>query len=76
MTGFSALPTSEEDTEGEGIRWEGTSEVYGPKWARLPLLTIGLLGVQVIWSVEMSYGEFSLSLLRIYGALCVLAAFW
>jgi len=29
----------------------------GSSWAKLPLLTIGLLGAQMVWSTEMGYGE-------------------
>ncbi|KAJ7120250.1 hypothetical protein C8R44DRAFT_877688 [Mycena epipterygia] len=38
-------------------RWKGTARVLGPKWTHLPALTIGLLGVQIFWSVEMSYAS-------------------
>ncbi|CAK5284525.1 unnamed protein product, partial [Mycena citricolor] len=31
--------------------------IRGPRWLHVPLLTIGLLGVSILWSVEMSYGE-------------------
>ena len=30
--------------------------IIGPKWTKLPALTIGFFGVQALWSVEMSYG--------------------
>ncbi|KAJ6469195.1 hypothetical protein C8R47DRAFT_950499, partial [Mycena vitilis] len=33
----------------------GTAHIRGPRWAHFPTLTIGLLGVQILWSVEMSY---------------------
>ena len=29
----------------------------GSSWAKMPLLTIGLLGAQIVWSTEMGYGE-------------------
>ncbi|KAJ7165691.1 major facilitator superfamily domain-containing protein [Mycena crocata] len=35
----------------------GTSRILGPRWAQLPSLTIGSLGVQVLWSVQMSYAS-------------------
>jgi len=54
MTGFSALPFAE---NSHGSRWVGKARILGPPLTRLPTLTIGLLGVQVLWSVEMSYGE-------------------
>ena len=57
MTGFSALPVSEEGVQDERVQLVGISKILGPKWLQLPTITIGLLGVQVLWSVEMSYGE-------------------
>jgi solute carrier family 45 protein 1/2/4 len=42
---------------GPSVQWVGTPGVKGPRWARLPLLTVGMLGTQVVWSVEMGYGE-------------------
>lgn len=56
MTGASGLPIGENADDGEK-EWAGVPRIMTPKWARLPALTIGLLGVQVLWSVEMSYGE-------------------
>ena len=58
MTGFSALPVAEEGGEDyeDSTRWAGVPRILGPKWAQLPILTVGLLGVQLFWSVEMSYG--------------------
>lgn len=53
--GFGGLQVS--DGEDADVRWAGVSRILGPRWAQLPLLTIGLLGVQILWSVEMSYGE-------------------
>ncbi|EJD02015.1 MFS general substrate transporter [Fomitiporia mediterranea MF3/22] len=53
MTGFSALAVAE-DADDREVRWVGVSRILGPRWLQLPLLTIGLLGVQVLWSVEMS----------------------
>ncbi|KAJ7190222.1 MFS general substrate transporter [Mycena pura] len=38
-------------------QWAGEARVLGPKWTHLPTLTIGLLGVQVFWSVEMAYAS-------------------
>ena len=57
MTGASGLPVGEDVDDGEK-EWSGVPRIVTPRWARLPALTIGLLGVQVLWSVEMSYGEF------------------
>lgn len=56
MTGFSALPFAEDSLNDES-RWTGRARILGPPLARLPTLTIGLLGVQVLWSVEMSYAS-------------------
>lgn len=58
MTGFSALAVADDGDENE-TRWSGVSRILGPRWLQLPVLTVGLLGVQVLWSVEMSQGEFS-----------------
>ena len=33
------------------------SVLSGSSWAKLPLLTVGLLGAQIVWSTEMGYGE-------------------
>jgi solute carrier family 45 protein 1/2/4 len=57
-------------------RWSGTAHVVGPRWAHLPTLTIGLLGVQIFWSVEMSYASpylLSLGLTTSHVALVFLA---
>lgn len=57
MTGFGGLPVAE--TNDEAAQWAGTARILGPKWFQLPALTVGLLGVQVLWSVEMSQGACS-----------------
>ncbi|KAJ7856922.1 hypothetical protein B0H13DRAFT_1641253 [Mycena leptocephala] len=57
-------------------RWSGTARVLGPRWSHLPVLTIGLLGVQIFWSVEMSYASpylLSLGLTTSHVALVFLA---
>ncbi|KAI0658261.1 MFS general substrate transporter [Cubamyces menziesii] len=56
MTGFSAIPLAEEGGHQQGLQLAGVAKILGPRWAQLPAITIGLLGVQVFWSVEMSYG--------------------
>lgn len=56
MTGFGALPVND-DSDNEDIRWAGVARILGPAWVQLPLLTVGLLGVQMMWSVEMEEGE-------------------
>ena len=59
MTGFSALPVAEEGGQDDSVQLVGISKILGPRWLQLPALTIGLLGVQMFWSIEMSYGEYS-----------------
>ena len=59
MTGFSPLPVGQEEGhDGQAQKFRGVAKVLGPRWAHLPSMTIGLLGVQIFWSVEMSYGVF------------------
>ncbi|KAF6760581.1 sucrose transporter [Ephemerocybe angulata] len=56
MTGFAALPLAQE--EGNSSRkFKGVARIVGPRWANLPTITVGLLGVQIFWSVEMSYAS-------------------
>lgn len=57
MTGFSAVPIADESEDDHNRRWAGVAHVAGPVWTQLPTLTIGLFGVQMLWSVEMSYGD-------------------
>ncbi|TFK45670.1 MFS general substrate transporter [Heliocybe sulcata] len=56
MVGFAALPGAEAGGE-EDAHFVGVSRILGPKWIQSPALTVGLLGVQVLWSVEMSYAS-------------------
>ncbi|ELU42313.1 urg3 [Rhizoctonia solani AG-1 IA] len=56
MTGSFGLPTGNSNGEPKGSVWTGRARVRGPLWAQLPLLTIGMLGLQIVWSVEMAYG--------------------
>ena len=56
MTGFAAVPFADEAQDDHDRRWAGVGRVVGPTWTHLPSLTVGLLGVQMLWSVEMSYG--------------------
>jgi hypothetical protein len=56
MAGFS-LPLADEDQGAEGTQWAGVSRILGPKWSHLPVITVGLLGFQLFWTVEMSYGQ-------------------
>ncbi|KAJ7216334.1 hypothetical protein GGX14DRAFT_604390 [Mycena pura] len=53
--GFGPLPLAE--NQPRHGRTTGTSRILGPRWAHFPTLTIGLLGVQILWSVEMSYAS-------------------
>lgn len=61
MTGGAFFPTSgaeeyELDEAGypggsgggnHAVQWVGKAGVKGPKWAKMPLLTVGMLGIQV-----------------------------
>ncbi|KLO12527.1 MFS general substrate transporter [Schizopora paradoxa] len=55
MTGFSGLPIAE--AEENDVQLSGVSKILGPRWVQLPVLTIGMLGVQMMWSVEMAYSS-------------------
>ncbi|KAG8716671.1 hypothetical protein FRC09_015412 [Ceratobasidium sp. 395] len=55
MTGSFALPVGDSNGELKGSVWSGRARVKGPQWAQLPLLTVGMLGLQIVWSVEMAY---------------------
>lgn len=55
MAGFSGLPSS--SSSSSNATWSGVARVKGPKWARMPLLTVGMLGLQIVWSVEMGYAS-------------------
>ncbi|KAJ6597805.1 major facilitator superfamily domain-containing protein [Mycena vulgaris] len=55
MTGFGPLPLAESHTRHASKT--GASRIRGPRWAQLPTLTIGLFGVQILWSVEMTYAS-------------------
>jgi hypothetical protein len=54
--GFGGLHIAEEGGEDASQEWSGSARIMGPIWARFATLTVGLLGLQVFWSVEMSYG--------------------
>ncbi|KAF7335162.1 hypothetical protein MSAN_02349300 [Mycena sanguinolenta] len=72
--GFGALPLAESDMlRGSTV---GSARILGPRWAHLPTLTVGLLGAQILWSVEMSYAPpylISLGLSRASMAIVFLA---
>ena len=61
MTGFS-LPTVPEEGPDQCHRnFKGVPRILGPKWAQLPTITVGMLGVSILWSAEMSYGVWTRS---------------
>ena len=54
MTGSSFVPLdSGHDTGAASLE---DTPILGPKWIKLPALTFGFIGLQALWSVEMSYG--------------------
>ncbi|KAL0946318.1 hypothetical protein HGRIS_012558 [Hohenbuehelia grisea] len=58
MTGFGGLSLADENGSYDDPRqWAGVSKILGPRWAHLPAITAGFLGVQIFWSVEMSYAS-------------------
>ncbi|WVQ72695.1 hypothetical protein IAR50_002255 [Cryptococcus sp. DSM 104548] len=58
MTGSAFFPADTERAEdAHAVQWVGTAGVKGPQWARLPLLTVGMLGIQCVWSIEMGYAS-------------------
>lgn len=57
MTVFTALPVVGDAEAGMSTVWSAVPYVSGPKWLEMPILTVGMLGLQIVWSVEMSYGE-------------------
>ena len=62
MTGLPFLPTApEEGPDQHGRNFRGVPRILGPKWAQYPTITIGMLGVSILWSVEMSYGVWALA---------------
>ncbi|KAF7978571.1 hypothetical protein HWV62_45505 [Athelia sp. TMB] len=74
MTGFASLPLAESGPPAAHLA--GVSKIRGPAWLRMPALTVGLLGVQVLWSVEMSYASpylLSLGLSKSWMAMVFLA---
>jgi solute carrier family 45, member 1/2/4 len=51
--GFSSLEHGGPATNSNKLI--GVSRIYGPVSLQLPAITLGLFGVQIFWSVEMSY---------------------
>ncbi|RDB28230.1 General alpha-glucoside permease [Hypsizygus marmoreus] len=54
MTGFVPLPDA---GHSRTQKFVGKARIMGPKWSHMLTLTIGLLGVQIFWSVEMGYAS-------------------
>jgi hypothetical protein len=54
MTGASFIQLDSSHDAG-AASLEGTP-IRGPNWIKLPALTVGFIGLQALWSVEMSYG--------------------
>ncbi|KAG6899420.1 hypothetical protein C0993_010428 [Termitomyces sp. T159_Od127] len=54
MTGFTPLNLNGPQSSQ---KFAGKAYILGPKWAHLPIITVGLLGVQIFWSVEMGYAS-------------------
>ena len=40
-----------ENTERHAVQWIGKPSVKGPRFAKMPLLTVGMLGIQVSGSL-------------------------
>ncbi|KAJ3862305.1 major facilitator superfamily domain-containing protein [Lentinula novae-zelandiae] len=53
--GFAVLDTA--STSNDANRFSGVSYIRGPSWLHMPALTIGLLGISIVWSVEMAYAS-------------------
>ncbi|KZV95562.1 MFS general substrate transporter [Exidia glandulosa HHB12029] len=55
MTGGGFLAVDDDQQQVDEHReWRGVARVMGPQWAKMPLSTIGMVGLQIVWSVEMS----------------------
>ncbi|KAJ3994904.1 hypothetical protein F5050DRAFT_1695310 [Lentinula boryana] len=54
--GFSVLDTGPTSIN-DGNQFSGVSYIRGPPWLHMPALTIGLLGISIVWSVEMAYAS-------------------
>jgi hypothetical protein len=60
MTGLTSLPLSEGGSDHlDDSQWAGAARILGPRWSHMSSLTICFLGVQLFWSIEMSYGQTS-----------------
>ncbi|THV02069.1 hypothetical protein K435DRAFT_963326 [Dendrothele bispora CBS 962.96] len=71
--GFSLVDRNDSTSAGQ---FAGSAYIRGPSFLHLPILTVSLLGVQIFWSVEMSYASpylLSLGLSKSHMALVFLA---
>ncbi|CAG8701474.1 7894_t:CDS:2, partial [Acaulospora colombiana] len=53
MVGFGGVHVGNDDdemNEAQSRWWKGRKGVKGSPWAKMPLLTIGLLGAQIVWT--------------------------
>ncbi|KAF7311285.1 MFS general substrate transporter [Mycena kentingensis (nom. inval.)] len=50
-------PSLGPSAHSDPANWAGEPRVLGPRWLHLPILTIGLLAVQVLWSTEMAFAS-------------------
>ncbi|KAF9441270.1 MFS general substrate transporter [Macrolepiota fuliginosa MF-IS2] len=56
MAGISTPAAAQEEGSDQSYRkFKGASRIIGPQWLHLPALTIGSLGVELFWIVELSY---------------------
>lgn len=55
MTGSLGLSIQDDSLSNGNL--VGESAVRGPSWAKMPLLTISMLGLQIVWSMEMAWGQ-------------------
>ncbi|KAH7098181.1 MFS general substrate transporter [Auriculariales sp. MPI-PUGE-AT-0066] len=54
MVAGGYVATTNSAYEHDESRWSGVARIVGPTWAQMPLSTIGMVGLQIVWSVEMS----------------------
>ncbi|KAE9392071.1 hypothetical protein BT96DRAFT_288398 [Gymnopus androsaceus JB14] len=38
-------------------RFSGIAYIRGPSWLHMPAFTVGMLGISIVWSVEMAYAS-------------------
>ncbi|THU98478.1 hypothetical protein K435DRAFT_777462 [Dendrothele bispora CBS 962.96] len=75
MTGGGFTLVDNNDSSNAG-HFSGHAYIRGPSFLHLPILTVSLLGVQIFWSVEMSYASpylLSLGLSKSHMAIVFLA---